>query len=293
MDLASILRTLGGLATVLGMLSAALWLVRRYDIRLPGRTGMTRASRLELVERLPIDARRSVALLRRDGREHLILIAPEGHVILESAVVRDAADFAAVPPVAEAAPEVPQFRAELAAVGQGFGTLVERARDRAVPLGEWLAQALVQAVKLATRHGRRISKGIVARVQVLRRVNLLRSIGARAREGLAEAGRTLDERIARLVATMRPMPLQAAASAPVAASRDPFTPPKRRAPVTAAPPLLRLMIDRPAAAMAGTYSASDDPPPPPRASVQRTATRPPSRKPARKARAARKGVRHG
>ena len=36
--------------------------------------------RVELIERLPLDARRSVALIRRDGREHLILLGPEGGV---------------------------------------------------------------------------------------------------------------------------------------------------------------------------------------------------------------------
>ena len=86
MDLLSILRTLGGLATVLGILWGALWLVRRYDIQLPGLTGGGQRSRLELVERLAIDARRSVTLLRRDGTEHLILIAPEGHLVIESSL---------------------------------------------------------------------------------------------------------------------------------------------------------------------------------------------------------------
>ncbi|CAN5519977.1 hypothetical protein BH10PSE14_BH10PSE14_24230 [soil metagenome] len=95
MDLLSLLRTLGGLGTVLGILAGALWLVRRYDLRLPGRSITTRDKRLELIETLPIDNRRMVALLRRDGREHLILVAPEGHLIIESGVVRDAVDLAA------------------------------------------------------------------------------------------------------------------------------------------------------------------------------------------------------
>ena len=37
MDLLSLLRMLGGLAIVLGMLAGALWIVRRYNIKLPGR----------------------------------------------------------------------------------------------------------------------------------------------------------------------------------------------------------------------------------------------------------------
>ena len=150
MDLVSILRTLGGLATVLGILSGALWLVRRYDIRLPGRTGMLRVSRLELIEKLPLDARRSVALLRRDGREHLILIAPEGHLIIESGLVRDAVDLAAQE-TAEAAlsRDVPQFRDEIAAAGESFGALVEHIRERAAPAGRTLKTLIGRATAFA------------------------------------------------------------------------------------------------------------------------------------------------
>lgn len=92
MDLLSIIRTLGGLGVVLGILWGALWLVRRYDIQLPGLAGGARRSRLELVERLAIDPRRSVTLLRRDGMEHLILLAPEGHLVIETGVLPTADD---------------------------------------------------------------------------------------------------------------------------------------------------------------------------------------------------------
>ncbi len=86
MDILSVLRTLGALATVLGLLAGALWVVRRYDIKLPaqfaGAAGGTR--RLVLVERLSLDGRRSVALIRRDDQEHLVLIAPEGLLLLDA-----------------------------------------------------------------------------------------------------------------------------------------------------------------------------------------------------------------
>ncbi|MFM9977342.1 MAG: FliO/MopB family protein [Sphingomonadaceae bacterium] len=95
MDPVSIMRTLGGLAVVLGILAGALWVVRRYDLRLPGRAVRAIDRRLELVETLTLDPRRSVALVRRDGREHVILIAPEGHVVLESAIVREPDELAA------------------------------------------------------------------------------------------------------------------------------------------------------------------------------------------------------
>ena len=71
MDFFSVLRMVGGLAVVLGILAGALWLVRRYDIKLPGRVGAARDQRLEIVERITIDQRRSLLLIRRDGQEQV------------------------------------------------------------------------------------------------------------------------------------------------------------------------------------------------------------------------------
>ena len=89
MDMLSFLRMMGSLAVVLGLLVGALWLVRRYEIRLPqgllsGLPARGQARRMALVERLSLDPRRSVALIRLDGREHMVLIAPEGVLALES-----------------------------------------------------------------------------------------------------------------------------------------------------------------------------------------------------------------
>lgn len=90
MDILSLLRTLGSLGIVLGLLAGGLWLVRRYEIRLPqkwlaGFANNGPARRLELVERLALDPRRSIALIRKDGQEHMLLIAPEGLLILDAA----------------------------------------------------------------------------------------------------------------------------------------------------------------------------------------------------------------
>lgn len=91
MDFLALLRTFGALGIVLGLLAGALWLVRRYDLKLPGALmgGMMRPAgprRIEMIERLPIDPRRSVALIRRDDKEHLVMIAPEGLLLIETAI---------------------------------------------------------------------------------------------------------------------------------------------------------------------------------------------------------------
>ena len=95
MTLLPLLRMVGALVLVLGGLAGALWAVRRFDLRLPGRIGLAARPerRLALVERLAVDPRRSLVLVRRDGREHLLLIAPEGHVVVEAF---DAVDFRAL-----------------------------------------------------------------------------------------------------------------------------------------------------------------------------------------------------
>lgn len=121
----ALLRMFGALALVLGLLAGSLWAVRRFDIRLPGRLGAggTPDRRLEVVERLTVDAKRALLLVRRDNIEHLVLMAPEGHVVLHEArtdspalrliegggpdpAPRPAPASFALPAAASAAPEV-------------------------------------------------------------------------------------------------------------------------------------------------------------------------------------------
>lgn len=90
MELLALLRMLGALGVVLGLLVGALWVVRRYDLRLPqkwlaGMGDKDTPRRLELVERLSLDPRRQIVLIRRDYKEISLLIAPEGVIMLDSA----------------------------------------------------------------------------------------------------------------------------------------------------------------------------------------------------------------
>lgn len=87
MTILALLRMFGALAIVLGLLAGVLWAVRRFDIRLPGRLGAGGPpdKRLEVVERLTVDPKRSLLLVRRDNVEHLVLMAPEGNVVLHEA----------------------------------------------------------------------------------------------------------------------------------------------------------------------------------------------------------------
>lgn len=177
MDLLSLVRTLGALGVVLGMLAGALWAVRRFDIRLPGRVGGGTLRRVELVERAQLDARRSVALFRRDGREHLILLSPEGNVILESGIVRDALDLAAEQQRLAEAEErkraaeeaMAVTKAEMEALRQSFADMVEstsaKARDR---VGQAVEAAREKAGPAAKRAKTRIAEAVSTAEQALR-----------------------------------------------------------------------------------------------------------------------------
>lgn len=86
MDFYSLARVLGALALVLGLLVVALWAVRRFNISLPGSLASRQDKRLAVVEQLSIDAKRKLLLLRRDGREHLILISAESALLIEAGI---------------------------------------------------------------------------------------------------------------------------------------------------------------------------------------------------------------
>lgn len=133
-----LLRSLGALLTVLGLLAGALWAVRRFNLVLPG-SGDHSVRRLAVIERLGLDPRRSLALVRRDDVEHLVLLAPEGHLVIETRIIGMAAVVVS-PASAENGPTAiaPVMRpvvagAVIARLGQDFATLVERARRSISP----------------------------------------------------------------------------------------------------------------------------------------------------------------
>jgi flagellar protein FliO/FliZ len=85
MEWLALLRMLGSLLLVLAMLVGAVWVIRRYDLKLPGRIGgESNARRLHIIERLSIDPRRSLLLIRCDGAEHLLLLGPDHALSLEN-----------------------------------------------------------------------------------------------------------------------------------------------------------------------------------------------------------------
>ena len=115
------------------MLTAGLWLVRRFDLRVPG--AAARGGRLELVGCTALDNRRSAVLIRRDGREHLLLVGPEGTVVVETSIICDSRD-------ADAA-EAP--RVEVVAQQAAVAEAMRQAQERAAASAERIWSILLLA----------------------------------------------------------------------------------------------------------------------------------------------------
>lgn len=109
MDLDIYLRFALALAFVIGLIGFIGWLARRYGVggnRISAKGGRVR--RLSVVEVQPLDAKRRLVLIRRDGTEHLLLCGQGRDIVVESNIRPEDAvpAFAKLveEPAAEAAP---------------------------------------------------------------------------------------------------------------------------------------------------------------------------------------------
>jgi len=70
------------LVLVIGLILALAWIARRLGFM--GRLASTGGKRrLGIVEVLPLDAKRRLVLVRRDGVEHLVLLGLAGDLVIE------------------------------------------------------------------------------------------------------------------------------------------------------------------------------------------------------------------
>lgn len=84
MDLIDIARYLGALTLVLALVGFAALAARRFGV--PGIMSANATRRLAVVETLMLDARHKLFILRRDDREHLVLVGPAGASVVESGI---------------------------------------------------------------------------------------------------------------------------------------------------------------------------------------------------------------
>lgn len=75
------LRALGALLLVIGLLVGGLYLLRRFGGQIGVRAGAA-PSDLRVLEWRSLDPRRKLAVIRWDGRDHLLCLGPAGDCVI-------------------------------------------------------------------------------------------------------------------------------------------------------------------------------------------------------------------
>jgi flagellar protein FliO/FliZ len=75
------IRALTALIFVLGLILGLTWLLRRFGSRIGIRAGLS-PSDLRVVEWKQLDVRRKLAVVRWDGRDHLLCLGPSSDFVV-------------------------------------------------------------------------------------------------------------------------------------------------------------------------------------------------------------------
>lgn len=98
MEVTDYLRFVAALAFVVALIVGLAWMVRRFG--LVGAAAVARRTgerRLAVVEVLPVDTKRRLLLVRRDGIEHLVMLGAERDLVIETGIPAAAAPHAVMP----------------------------------------------------------------------------------------------------------------------------------------------------------------------------------------------------
>ena len=96
MDILDALKALAALAFVLGILLGFAWLLRKYGSSMGIKIGQE-ASDLRVVEWRSLDMRRKLAVVRWDGRDHLLCLGPAGDIVVANRVAPPPAEKQTTP----------------------------------------------------------------------------------------------------------------------------------------------------------------------------------------------------
>ncbi|MBX3505876.1 MAG: flagellar biosynthetic protein FliO [Parvibaculum sp.] len=94
MDFSEIFRFVAALAFIIGLIGLCAMVAKRFGLA-PGITSAGANRRVGIVEVRPVDAKHRLLLIRRDGKEHLVLIGGEHPLLIESGIDAPAAPAAA------------------------------------------------------------------------------------------------------------------------------------------------------------------------------------------------------
>jgi flagellar protein FliO/FliZ len=123
MEITEILRFVGALAFIIGLIAVCAFAAKRLGLATGGLTSMGGRKRLGVSEVKVIDAKHRLVLIRRDNKEHLILLGGDRDLLIESGI--DAPVVEEQPVDANAAP-VLQFPAPAAQFQKLFEFIKER-----------------------------------------------------------------------------------------------------------------------------------------------------------------------
>ncbi len=83
METALLLKFVGAFVFVISLMLLLSWFLRRIGLSGPAMMPGTKR-RLKIVEFMPLDHRRRLVLIRRDDREHLLVLGANGETVVES-----------------------------------------------------------------------------------------------------------------------------------------------------------------------------------------------------------------
>lgn len=105
MDFSEIFRFVAALAFIIGLIGLCAMLAKRFGLVPGGVTAPGSQRRLGIVEVKQIDPKHRLVLIRRDGKEHLLLTGGEQPLLIEGGI--DAPVAAEVVAGSDAAPAAP------------------------------------------------------------------------------------------------------------------------------------------------------------------------------------------
>jgi flagellar protein FliO/FliZ len=87
METIDYIKFVASLALVLGLMGGLALILKKIGL---GNIGIVPADkrRLKIVEILPLDARRKALILRRDDKEHLVILGVNGETVIETDIER-------------------------------------------------------------------------------------------------------------------------------------------------------------------------------------------------------------
>ena len=88
MDILMWARAFAALAATLGLIALAAYVLRRLGMMQLRARGLAER-RMKVVERLMLDPRRTLLLVRLDETEHLLLLSPGGDCVVAQQAARD------------------------------------------------------------------------------------------------------------------------------------------------------------------------------------------------------------